>query len=95
MSEALDFTRHAPERPQLAWSNDALIEADDLATALLALRRSLRTIALAFRVILAITGNRIRDRFDAVMHSLTASWAIAGAGWGLAIGLAATLYFVR
>lgn len=96
MSEAFDFSRYAPlPRPRLAWDNIELQEQADLATAIAALRNSLRIVPLATRVILAIAVNRARVRFDQLMQSLTVSWACAGAGWGLALGLAATLYWVR
>lgn len=96
MSEAFDFSRYAPApRPQLVWDNVELQEQADLATAVAALRNSLRIVPLAARVILAITANRARARFDRIMQSLTVSWAVAGSGWGLALGLAATLFLVR
>lgn len=95
MSEALDFSRYAPARPQLAWDNAGLQQLDDLETAMSALRSSLRIIPLAVRVIAAITANRARHRCNRLMQSLVVSWATAGAGWGVAIGLAATLILTR
>jgi hypothetical protein len=97
MSEALDFSRYAParSRPQLAWDNDKPQEHDDLALAIAALRNCVRIIPLAVCVIAAITTNRARDRFDRLMQSLVVSWAAAGSGWGVAIGLAATLILTR
>lgn len=97
MSEALEIARYAPARPgpRLAWANDAIQEHDDLALAFTALRNCLRIIPLALRVIAAIAANRARARFDRAMQSLTVSWAAAGSGWGVAIGLAATLILTR
>jgi hypothetical protein len=90
MSEALDFARYAPVpvEPRLVWENAEPHTPDDMATAWTAIGTSLRILALAVRVIAAITAGRIRARIDRVMHSLTIAWAVAGSGWGLGLGLA-------
>ncbi len=94
---ALDYSRYAPERPRLAWSQpDAPPRPDELGQVFAVIRNAFALIRQCLRIAAGILWRRFAEWFQTrVLHSLTSAWLLCGIGWGGFIGFAVLQYFAR
>jgi hypothetical protein len=96
----LDFQRYAPApKPVVVWSQETIpapAEPDELALVWQTMRTAAGIIWRGIGIALYITALRAANWCeDNILRSLSASWALAGLGWGGFVGISIIQYFAR
>jgi hypothetical protein len=92
----IDFSRYAPERPQLAIVPTIPTEPDELAVVAGAFGEALRLLGRCIAAMTMILWWRAARWLERrILRSLSAAWSLAGLGWGGFGGLVLFTLFLR